>query len=111
MASPQLTGYTRISNEILDTLCRTKVLNADTRVLLCIIRLTYGWHRKEWPIAYSQISAMTGLSRRAVIRSVYQLKELNMIVIKTNGRMKPNTYSFNKDYDTWPGTILESLGE
>lgn len=50
MANPQLEdGYTSIANEILERLALIKISATDWRVLVTIIRRTYGFHKKvDW---------------------------------------------------------------
>ena len=48
MASPQLEkGHTRIAHEITEALVKSNLSGAELRATLWIIRLTYGFHRKE----------------------------------------------------------------
>ena len=45
---PQIeNGYTRIANEILDTLCMFSIPGECMQVLNCILRKTYGYQKKE----------------------------------------------------------------
>ena len=62
MASPQLEdGYTQISNELLEALCWMNLSPYEWRVLLWILRKTYGWKKKTDWISLSQFSKETGL--------------------------------------------------
>lgn len=99
MASPQKeNGSTMISNEVLESLYRFLSGNNEIRIILFIIRKTWGWHKKEDKISYGQISEATNIPRRNVIRVVNKLvakKTLSLI----KGRI--NTIRFNKNYDEW----------
>ena len=45
MASPQLEdGFTRVANELLEALAKLKLCAYETKVLIFIIRKTYGWN-------------------------------------------------------------------
>ena len=107
MASPQLEdGHTRIANEILEAFCRIFPSNGSSaRVLLTIIRRTYGWNKKEDQISISQIEAMTGLSRRAVIYALQNLEVQRFITVqRQRGRgnvNQVNTVSLQKNYELW----------
>ena len=107
MASPQLEdGHTRIANEILEAFCRIFPPNGSSaRVLLAIIRKTYGWNKKEDRISISQIEEITGLSRRAVIYALQNLEVQRFITVqRQRGRgnvNQVNTVSLQKNYDLW----------
>ena len=96
MANPQLEdGYTSIANEILERLALIKISATDWRVLVTIIRRTYGFHKKVDWIANFQITQSTGLCKAVVSRSLARLKEDNLIL--RNGK----TIGFQKDWDQW----------
>ncbi len=100
MASPQIEdGYTKIANEILEVLARTRIPGEACQVLLTIIRKTYGFNKKEDVIALSQFCVATGAKKPAIVRALYKLLEMNLIIKKDNGNVP--IYSLNKDYSTW----------
>lgn len=43
---------------------------AEVKVVLAVIRQTFGWHKTKDQLSLSQLEALTGLSRRAVIDGV-----------------------------------------
>lgn len=100
MANPQPDQYTRISNELLEALIRTRVSNHAMRVFLCIMRLTYGYHKKEEKISLTKFSEKTGIDRRNIHRSKNILLSKEMIVEKRYPG-KSSVYSIQKDYDKW----------
>lgn len=53
--------------------------NDEFKVLVAIIRKTYGWHKDTDSISNSQFEKMTGLSTRAVQRAKVKLKEKGLI--------------------------------
>ncbi len=96
MASPQVEdGYTRIANELLDAMCALRLNGQQWRVLMTIIRQTYGWHQKTDWISGSQIAQMTGLHRAHVCRALKAL--LQARVILREGRR----VGVQKDYTAW----------
>lgn len=106
MASPQLdNGFTALANEIWDALCLHLPAGAEGRVLLCIIRKTYGWHKTEDRIPVSQIVEATHLSRRMVVYCMQNLEAKRMILVtRQRGRghkNEINTIAFQKNYDLW----------
>lgn len=91
-------GYTQIANPVMDRICSFKLDGTEIRVLLFIIRKTWGWKKKEDKISYSQIAKGVGISRRRAIRTVNRLVSHKTLAIKKG---KTNTIRFNKQYDEW----------
>lgn len=108
MANPQReNGYTAIANEILEALARIDIPGEARRVLDVIMRKTYGFNKKEDVISYSQLAYFTGLSRRNAIRAVQSLVLMNLISVKKD---TTNSYSINKDFETWKPVSKKTLG-
>ena len=102
MASPQLDdGYTSLVNAIWDALARIRIPGEAHQVLTCIIRKTYGYHKKEDQIALSQLSEATGLSKVHVIQAIEKLVIMNMIIVTEKGNDIAKTYRFIKDFEKW----------
>ena len=76
-------GFTQIPNEILEALYQTKLTVYEYRVLLFIIRKTYGWDRETDWIALSQFYESTGILKQNVSRTLKKLERRN-IIIKSN---------------------------
>lgn len=75
------------------------------QVLLCIIRKTYGYHKKVDNIANSQIVQATGLCKAVVSRTLRNLSDMN--VIDRNGKYT----SLQKDWERWPKLAEQSTNE
>ena len=73
---------------------------AEFRVLLAVIRKTWGWHKKEDTLSLNQIAEMIGLSRRTVIRASGGLLE-KRILDRVERINRPSTWRINKDYELW----------
>jgi phage replication O-like protein O len=101
MASPQVDDghFTRIHNEIMEALGRTRIPGEARQILDIIVRKTYGYQKKEDVISLSQFCLASGLNKVHVCRAIVTLKIMNMITQK--GNEIANSYSFNKDFDTW----------
>ena len=96
MATPQLEdGHTRIANEILEHLAKAHLSPNQWRVLLCIVRKTYGYHKKVDYIANSQIVEATGLCKAVVSRSLHKLNDMSII------HRKGKLLGFQKDWEQW----------
>ena len=100
MANPQPDKYTRISNEILCHLCWVNLSSYETRILLYIIRKTYGYGKKEDRIALSQFVKDCRINKSSVCHTLNSLSEKTMIVRKDNDRGW--IYSIQKNWEKWP---------
>jgi phage replication O-like protein O len=108
MANPQLEdGYTSIANESMDALMRTNFSPYERRVLDCVLRQTYGWHKKSDRISYSQFEDFTLIDRRHIGRAITSLKQRNIITVTGTGYALE--YSFQKDYTRWKLTPAEVI--
>jgi len=98
--SPQLEhGYTRIVNALLEALVRYPLSGGEWRVIITVIRLTYGWHKKSAPISTGQIARMTGMSHRHVKRLIADLLKAGVLTRTKMGRR--NLLGPNKCYWLW----------
>lgn len=103
MASPQLeNGYTSIANEILDNLYKIPLNGTELKVVNCIFRYTFGFHRKSHKLSASFIAGWGNCDVRAVKRALKKLQE-DRIVICVNSEMRGVTSElmFNKNYEQW----------
>lgn len=96
MASPQTeNGYTRIATELLEALSRLQISGSEWSVILCIIRKTYGFQKKEDWVTNTQIAQMTGLHKVRVSEAKMRLLEANIVTEKRN------KIGLQKDYEQW----------
>lgn len=112
MSSPQTeNGYTdtTIANELLESFYQSDFNGSEFRVLLFVIRSTYGYRKKAHAMSYQFIANGTGLTRRSVIRTVKQLvckkalvvTNLSLVTEHSSAKANPNTISLNKNYLQW----------
>lgn len=108
MASPQAeNGHTDIAHEILEKLAQMPLSGAEFRVLMVVLRRTYGWHKSEDMISLTQFQQATGFPRWTVWDAIERLIKKNILVRKTllhskeNLTTPPSIYRFNKDWETW----------
>ena len=102
MASPQKeNGYTPIANELLDAFMRLNLSEHAWRIVICIIRHSYGWHQKTAYLTFTQIARATGLDVRLIPRTVKRLCTRG-IIIRTG-----NAYGLQKDYSQWQVSSVE----
>lgn len=102
MANPQIkNGYTRIANELLEAICRLNISGNEMRILLYIIRRTYGFNKSYAEIPLSDISEALSMKKGNVSRGIKKLREANIVDHRPNKGTTPQTVSINKNYDEW----------
>ena len=92
-------GHIDIAHDLAEALMKVNLSGYQNRIIWCIFRKTYGWHKSTDKISLTLFEKMTGLKRQNVNRAIKKLEALNMIIVDRNNRV--NTYKFNSDYDTW----------
>lgn len=96
MANPQKeNGYTQIANEILEHLSLAGINGSEYRILLVVIRKTYGFQKKKDRISITQFEKSTLMNRPQAIDTIKSLLE-KRILKKDN-----NQFVFNKNYEEW----------
>jgi phage replication O-like protein O len=105
VAAPQLEdGFTRIAHEILEALSKVNLSPYESRIMWCILRKTYGHHKKTDRIALSQISEATGLDRGNASRALRSLKKRNIIA------SEGHQIGLQKDHEKWRAVSRETRG-
>lgn len=103
MASPQKeNGYTPIANAVMEKLAKAELSGREFRILLLIMRKTWGWSKKRDRISLGQVSAITGIGRQHVATLVGRLVErcfLKRDIPEKGKGMR--WYAFEKDYEKW----------
>lgn len=100
MASPQIeNGYIKLSNELMDALCRQNLPGSERQIFDAILRKTYGFGKKSDYISHSQLAKMTGIDRKNISRILKSLKKKKLVVINDDSYV--HKLSINKDYDQW----------
>lgn len=88
-------GWTQTPNELFAL--APHLTESELRVLLHIIRQTYGWQKRSDAISISQLVDATGMSRRGVINGTAGLRDKRLIVIDQDitpdGDQATNVYS------------------
>ena len=93
-------GYTRISNDILETAYKLRINGNAMSVLLAVARMTYGWNKASDRIAGVQLADETGLSESEVSLAVKTLLARNIITAAGDKR-KVKTIGINKNVSEW----------
>lgn len=96
---PQLEdGFTRINNEILEAVAISPMTDRERRVVLIVIRLTYGWNRKAARATAGLLAELTGIHKDTVAKVLSGL--IGKGVIKRHGGSR-SPVSLNKNLDEW----------
>lgn len=104
MASPQLEdGYTRIANELLEAIIAAKLSGQELRLLLFIVRKTYGFNKKADFIALSQMGGIATMSKCRCSQVIRSLECRKMITVTENIYGIGKKYMLNKDFHQWKG--------
>ena len=107
MANPQIeNGYTRIANELLEALCLAKLSANEYKVVLCIIRHTYGYGKTSTELSIKQISLIVGIDPCNVSKIITKLAKNNIITVSNNSYNKPRTLAVQKDFEKWEKGLL-----
>jgi phage replication O-like protein O len=96
MANPQAeNGHVDIANDVMEHLAQVNLCPYEWRLLVAVLRKTWGWKKKMDYIAPSQLAKMTGIKRQHVCRARAGLISKGLL-LSENGKIGPN-----KDYETW----------
>lgn len=71
------------------------ISGCEYRAVIFVLRKTYGFKKKKDVIPLSQFQKATGMSRRLVVTT------LKSLVLKRVLEKEKNSYSFNKNWETW----------
>lgn len=88
-------GYTRIANELLESIASADLTARQLKVLLAITRKTYGFGKKTDRIADEQLAGITGLSRQNVNKAKKELISMNCLL------MDGSKIGINKEVSAW----------
>ena len=99
------TKFSKVSHELLEALVRKRLGGESIRVWLCILRMTVGYHGKNYGdfIALSQLAKGTAMARRSLRRAVDDLVAKEMIIRRDDlkGVTHCKWYAIQPDYRLW----------
>lgn len=91
MDEPRLDdGYTRIVNPLVEALAATKLSSMEFRLIMAVVRKTYGYRRGKDRITDSQLAEIMGVSRTKVCTVRNRLMRAK-ILLRLDGCLKLNT--------------------
>jgi len=103
MANPQKEdGFVAVSNELLERLYQSFLPRRQLAAMLCILRITYGYNRKEAEIPSVFLAEQIGTDESNARKILVDLMRRNLIVrtIEASGSI-PATYTPQKNWELW----------
>ncbi|QAT16729.1 hypothetical protein BU251_02765 [Candidatus Velamenicoccus archaeovorus] len=91
--------YTKINNDLLAALYKCPFNGTELRLILVVIRRTYGWNKASAFISYGCLADELGVDKRSIRRSMKLLVQDKVIFKESSFRT--NLFSVNKDYASW----------
>ena len=103
MANPQIeNGYTAIANEILDHLYKQSLNGTELKVVMCILRYTFGFRRKSHKLSASFIAKWGSCDVSSVKRALKHLRAMRIVICINDEKGGVTAeLKFNKNYDQW----------
>lgn len=93
--------FTRIHNDILDGLAKARFTSLEFRCVMFLVRMTYGWQKKEDAISLSQWAEGVGIdtkNRGNMLNTLNGLVAQGVMYTRSNGKNRPATWGLNKAY-------------
>ena len=107
--NPQIEdGYTKIANELLEIIYKAPFNATQLKIMLCVVRFTYGFRRKTGRLSISYIATAINRDYRNVQREINNLVDLNILISEKNSSTSCRKLGINKKYNTWE---IETHGE
>lgn len=115
-------NFTQAPNELFDEWL-PKLSHVQLKVLMVILRKTFGWHKIRDRISLTQLEKFTGAKRQAIISATKRLQSLGLILKEVEGKNgEQETYyeliviedsnNFNQcDQNTPPSVIITPTKE
>lgn len=95
-------GFTMIANELLEVITASDFTLRQIKILLSLIRYTYGFNRTEAELSLRYLEQSTGIQYRNLSQVIKKLIKLNVIrARKSDSFNQARIISLNLDYDTW----------
>ena len=100
-------GFTKIPNAILDALISSELSGAQIRVVLYIIRKTYGWEKHYDRISITKMSKELRISKRWCVGIVDDLRKSGIILTEGGGERRVYNMRIS-DPENWDKVVNET---
>ncbi len=105
MADVQLEhGHIRIANMLYDAIVDASFTDTQRRIVLAIVRLTYGWRQKTVTISLQELTRKLGMDEVSggFRRSLRELLDNGVLrCVSAGGGAMTATYAMQKDFTQW----------
>ncbi|WP_038291771.1 replication protein [Zooshikella ganghwensis] len=92
-------GYTRVADELLETLCSMSLSGREFRLVLSIIRKTYGFHKSKDYISLGQLSDMSDIHKKHLSTLLNKLVDARILL--REGQSSIKLYAINPALSEW----------
>lgn len=94
--------YTRVANNILDAMMKTRFSPSQYRIIHAVWRHTYGYQRKDHEFGLAFLEELTELDPRQIRRDVKSLIDACVLIVTQQPTNKlPRKIGFNKYTNRW----------
>lgn len=101
-------NFTQTPNYFFDELLK-ELSSTEVHVMCAIIRKTYGWHKAEDKISFSQLTQATGLALSTVQNAIKKLVDKGIVVSKIVDGIRAYSFIVNKENEvTSKDSLLEN---
>lgn len=108
--SPQVEdGHLKIANELFEAIMAFPFGKNELRVLLAVLRKTYGYGKKEDDLSASQLGALLGTMARPHITTALNVLATMGVIHKRPGKYG-SIVGINKDYSRWNASTKSVQG-
>ena len=113
MANPQKeNGSTDIANELLEVIYSSNFNAPQLDIIYCLIRYTYGFHRKSHKLSINFISRATKRHKITISKELTKLIDKNVINVEQKSTYSTSRIlSLNKNYSTWGVSQNETVSQ
>jgi len=99
-----INGYVRIANKLLEIIYSSNFNATQLKILLMIMRYTYGFNRKSHSLSITFLAKGTGVSRRYITKELNKLISGKVIhIVSDHTATESREISINKNYKSWLG--------
>jgi len=94
-------GYARIHNAILEQLALRSLTSREYACVIYLLRMTYGFSRKECKLSYRDFAKATGTTPGNAHDTLSSLMARRIVLQVSIGSNRVSTWSFNKYFEQW----------
>ena len=102
MKSSDLDRFVRLPTDLLEVLLRAHLSGAQLRIVLWVLRYTFGWNRQSTPFSWYRIAKELQMPRSAVYRAGKRLAQSKVLVVQER------QLTIQTDYTAWNDAVLDA---